>query len=379
MPPLPAPPDISAENTLQTAVPLDESAPHPAPEAAKGKIGSPEPIAALNRVKIQELMLPWSAREPLADVRTACPSVVLSEKLCPYLRARVAEMLNRAQSALPSGYRLKVGTCLRTRRMQAHGWDSYFARMKEEHPNWPLSALRRATNKYYAPYDQPAPPGHTTGGAVDVGLLDPDGNSLDMIAPTQGWEAAYTWSEKIGSEAKRHRMMMVNAMLSAGFSNCRDEYWHYSWGDSAWAVRVGKSECPYGWAHPPVALETDFAGAAAGELQIETQRDLQGRALSARGSLSAATVLTAIPQSETQPLFAVGLYWGYGVPVTLDVRLPAGFPPDVTLYSGEVGDEWRPIQTIGRYGDTLTLQITPDRDRLILTTAPLPSPSELQA
>jgi D-alanyl-D-alanine dipeptidase len=40
-------------------------------------------------------------------------------------------------------------------------------------------------------------------------------------------------------------------MLDVGFSNCRDEYWHYSFGDSAWAVRIGASECPYGLALPP--------------------------------------------------------------------------------------------------------------------------------
>ena len=35
-------------------------------------------------------------------------------------------------------------------------------------------------------------------------------------------------------------------MLAAGFSNCRDEYWHYSYGDAGWAVRMGLTECVYG-------------------------------------------------------------------------------------------------------------------------------------
>ena len=38
----------------------------------------------------------------------------------------------------------------------------------------------------------------------------------------------------------------VQAMLGAGFSNCRDEWWHYSWGDAGWAVRMGETECCYG-------------------------------------------------------------------------------------------------------------------------------------
>ena len=279
------------------------------------KIGSPEPIAALNRIPITEYALPLSEREPLVDIRAACPNVVLSEHVCPYLRVRVAEMLNRAQDSLPSGYRLKVGTALRTLSMQRSGWDGAFKRHQEAHPDWPLSALRRATNKYHAPYDQKAPPGHCTGAATDVGLLDPDGVALDMIAPTEGWQAAATWSEKIGPEAKRSRMLMVEAMLGAGFSNCRDEYWHYSWGDSAWAVRHGEKECPYGWAHPPVRLEADFPEAIATNLEMNTATDTNGRAIRAEGSC-------AVPPGSDR--LRVGLFWANGIPVTL--RLAANFP-----------------------------------------------------
>jgi len=238
------------------------------------RIGSPEPIAALNRVRILELDRCWTEREPLVDIRNYCPDVVPVERICPYLRRTAADMLNVAQNSLPPGYQLKVGTALRTLSMQKGGWDRYHERMREEHPQWPLSALRRATNKYFAPYDQKAPPGHCTGGAVDVGLLDPAGNELDLIAPTKGWDAAYTWFDKLSPEAKANRMLMVEAMLGAGYSNCRDEYWHYSYGDSAWAVRIGQYECPYGWAHPPVAVEADYPEASATGLLIETERDV---------------------------------------------------------------------------------------------------------
>jgi len=41
-------------------------------------------------------------------------------------------------------------------------------------------------------------------------------------------------------------MLLVETMLEAGFSNCRDEWWHYSYGDAGWAVRTGRDSCIYG-------------------------------------------------------------------------------------------------------------------------------------
>jgi D-alanyl-D-alanine dipeptidase len=331
------------------------------------KQGAPEPIAALNRVRILEQTLPWAQREPLVDVRVACPDVVWATHVCPYLRRSVADMVNKAQAALPPGHHLRAGTALRTLSMQSGGWDGFYRRMQEEHPTWPLSALRRATNKYFAPYDQKAPPGHCTGGAIDVGINAPDGTALDMTAPTKGWEAAYTWSDLLSPEAKANRMMMVEAMLGAGFSNCRDEYWHYSYGDSAWAVRVGERECPYGWAHPPVVLETNYEGASAVDLHFESVRNAKGMVLQA--DVACALPPDAPITPEGHPRFSVGLYWANNIPVTLHLHWPA-YLSIPTLYLGDGKEEGHPVTDFDRQGDMLTLEILTPHDRRILTNVP---------
>lgn len=207
--------------------------------------GVPEPIAALNRVRICE------NDEPLVDLRLACPSLIVLRRARPFARLSVAEMLNSAASSLPAGLRLRVSTALRTIDDQRRHWDSYFAQMRLEHPEWSLAAVHRATNRFFAPYDQAAPPGHCTGGAVDVQLMRADGEILDMVSPLAGWDAAPTWVRGLAPEAEANRRLLVHAMLEAGFSNCKDEYWHYSYGDSAWAVRTGASECPYGLVPAP--------------------------------------------------------------------------------------------------------------------------------
>jgi D-alanyl-D-alanine dipeptidase len=207
--------------------------------------GSPEPFGLLNKVPIHE------CGEPLVDIRDACPTVLLRPGCLPYLRRTVAAMLNRAQDSLPLGYRFTVSTALRTLEMQASMYWRNYNRLKEEKPHLPTSALRRMTNKYFAAPDYKAPPGHTTGGAIDVGLVNDQFIPMDMIAPTTGWEAAYTWSDSIGEEAKRNRTLIIEALLGAGFSNCRDEWWHWSYGDSAWSVRTGCSVAIYGLIEPP--------------------------------------------------------------------------------------------------------------------------------
>ena len=209
------------------------------------KLGSPEPFSLINRIPIRD------NGEPLLDLRKHCREVLLAPGCLPYVRAGIVQMLKEAQRSLPFPYRLRVSTGLRTLRMQANGYWNSYRRLQEQHPNWPVSALRRACNKYHAPPDTKAPPGHCTGGAVDLTICGLDGKSLDMTSPTAGWEAAYTYSDKLSPEAKANRQMLIDIMYSAGFSNCRDEWWHWSYGDSAWAVRVGEKIACYGMIEPP--------------------------------------------------------------------------------------------------------------------------------
>lgn len=205
------------------------------------KQGSPEPIAALNRIPIHE------SGEPMVDIREHCPRVrVREEGLVPFVRKHVAAMLNDAASRLPEGWVLKVNSAWRSLQYQKEIYDRYFEQLKADHPHWSYATLRRQTNRFFAPYDQPAPPGHCTGGAVDVSLIKPDGTDADMRSPLEGWYAAYTYRQGLSEEAHSNRMRMLQVMTEAGFSNCRDEFWHYSYGDSAWAVRTGAPIAIYG-------------------------------------------------------------------------------------------------------------------------------------
>jgi len=208
---------------------------------------TPEPMAALNRVPLRE------CGEPLVDLREHCPGVRIARRCVPFLRASVAERVNCANAALPAGLRLWARTALRTLDMQRDAYTRYQERLRELHPEWGYPTLRRMTNRYFAPPDQKAPPGHCTGGAVDVWLLTASGRTVDLTSPFGQWEAPGTFIGGLTPRARANRILLYETMLSAGFSNCEDEFWHYSYGDAAWAVRTGASECCYGLIEPPVS------------------------------------------------------------------------------------------------------------------------------
>jgi D-alanyl-D-alanine dipeptidase len=211
--------------------------------------GRPEPIAALNRVLERE------NGDPLVDMRVACPSVrQLRPQVIPYVRRRVAEMCEIATKALPPGYHLGLVEAWRPLERQQRIYDFFWNAALEAYPDRDYASLRRTVCRWIAPTNQKAPPGHCTGAAVDVHLIDDEGELIDVTSPHDRFKSAPTYTLGLSQEAARNRSILIDAMLGAGFSNCRDEWWHYSYGDAGWAVRTGAAECPYGLATIPLHL-----------------------------------------------------------------------------------------------------------------------------
>jgi zinc D-Ala-D-Ala dipeptidase len=197
-------------------------------------------ICHLNKIPIIE------CGEPLVNIREVCSGLIV-EGNPSLLRASVARMLQTAQDSLPPGVRIKVRTTLRTLETQTRGYTNHLNSLREKHPEWPLSTLRREANKFYHPPDQKAPPGHTTGGAIDIGLTDTDGADLDTTSTVQeGIDTKPTYVRGLNPTAQANRTILIQAMSSAGFSNCADEWWHWSYGDNGWAARTGRDHAIYG-------------------------------------------------------------------------------------------------------------------------------------
>jgi zinc D-Ala-D-Ala dipeptidase len=184
--------------------------------------------------------------EPLVPLAGISPRIRLKSPL-PWVRASVAGMLVQAAEKLPAGINLLVFTALRTMKMQTRSYQRYFRLVARQHPEWPKAILHREVNRFMHPPDPATPPGHCTGGAVDVRLVFANGHMVDTnsgeIAGEQTWVTFY---RHLTERAQANRALLYDTMLSVGFSNCYDEWWHYTYGDPTWAARLGKPYAIYG-------------------------------------------------------------------------------------------------------------------------------------
>ena len=199
-----------------------------------------EPLKALRGIRIVD------AGEPLVDLREFCPQVILLPGCLPFLRETVANRVNHVQTILPDGLTLTIGTGLRTLTMQRGIRDHLSAEMIEKHPEWSKATLARMLNRMVAPPEDVSPPPHLTGGALDVGLHRPDGTALDFSSPIEGWDAAPTYHYRLSDLARNNRILLITAMEAAGLTNYVGEWWHWSYGDQGWALRVGSPIAYYG-------------------------------------------------------------------------------------------------------------------------------------
>lgn len=167
-------------------------------------------------------------------------------------------MCEEAAHRLPPGFHLGLVEGWRPIERQQRIYDFMWEAAQEAFPHRDHRALRRTVCRWVAPTDQKAPPGHCTGAAVDVWLMDDKGEAIDVTSPFERFASAPTYCLGLSPQAQENRMILVETMLSVGFSNCRDEWWHYSYGDAGWAVRVGERSCPYGLARLPLELYTEL-------------------------------------------------------------------------------------------------------------------------
>ena len=208
-----------------------------------------EPLTKLRAVPIRD------NGEPLVDPRSLSGRIHFAEhhpkfegmSRTPKVRKRVAEMLAEAAEALPHGTDIVIIEGFRPMHQQQFMYGEIQKEFAAKHPEWNKSTLIRITNTMSAPPDDPCPPPHTTGGAVDFTLMRmPSREWLDMTSPFEMDETSAPSDTKgLSEEAQKNRRLLFDTLEKTGLTNYIGEWWHWSYGDSGWALRVGAKNAVY--------------------------------------------------------------------------------------------------------------------------------------
>ncbi len=207
-------------------------------------------------------------QEPLVDVFEVCPelrwmadSPRFDFKRYGLGRLTLANQLAHAQSLLPKGLYLQIVGVFRPFATQKAMYDIVKEETRKKHPHWSEEFLTSYINVFSAPPIWDTPPPHTTGGAVDLGIVTEDGQRLDFVSPYEmGWDSAPMKVAGLSAEARRNRLLLSEVLLASGLTNFPGEWWHWSYGEPGWALRGNHAFALYGavpddeipdWTPPP--------------------------------------------------------------------------------------------------------------------------------
>jgi D-alanyl-D-alanine dipeptidase len=164
------------------------------------------------------------------------------------VRGQVARRLAEASSRLPNGISLLGIEAYRPPALQQSYFDSYWRRLRSEHPVASDDELWILASRYVSP---PTIAPHPSGAAIDLTLIDDAVIELDMgtavdATPEGSRLACYTKATNVSVDARANRRLLASVLEPAGFVNYPTEWWHWSYGDRYWALRSGAPNALYG-------------------------------------------------------------------------------------------------------------------------------------
>ncbi|MGK7873937.1 MAG: M15 family metallopeptidase [Xenococcaceae cyanobacterium] len=170
-----------------------------------------------------------------------------------YLRQGVLNSLIKAQTQLQqhySGWRIKIFDAYRPVEVQQFMVDYTFASVVQAQslnsdklsPEQHQSIWEQVYQIWAVPSDDPAtPPPHSTGAAIDVTLVDANGETVDMGSEIDELSARSHpdyYANSISEEQQKYharRQLLKEVMRAGGLCRHPGEWWHFSLGDQMWA------------------------------------------------------------------------------------------------------------------------------------------------
>ena len=170
-----------------------------------------------------------------------------------YLRRGVLEQLMVAQTQLQSsypGWNILIFDAYRPVEVQQFMVDYTFAETLKARQLKPDSiapeqrqAILEEVYQFWAvpSLDPATPPPHSTGAAIDVTLVEDTekivdmGSPIDELSPRSYPNHFAKSSHPVEQKYHQNRQILAEVMISAGFQQHPNEWWHFSCGDQMWA------------------------------------------------------------------------------------------------------------------------------------------------
>lgn len=215
-----------------------------------------EDQAELDAVRIEECgepLVDFLGLEPTGKLVLAPQHPLFEFPRVHLLRERVAKMIIQAANNLPDGLRLQIVEGYRPLSVQREHFKHSLAEARRRMPGASEEEILVEAGRFSAPPDAPTPPPHTTGGAVDLEIIDESGERLDFMSPfaiTDSQGAAFD-APGVSDEARKNRALLRRVLEPTGLTPYADEWWHWSFGDNGWALRVGAPCAIYGAVEMP--------------------------------------------------------------------------------------------------------------------------------
>ncbi|MGF1771490.1 hypothetical protein L4C42_04170 [Vibrio wakamikoensis] len=176
-------------------------------------------------------------------------------KDCYHLvRKGVLERLVQAEKELPSGLRFRLYEGYRSPKFQESLFQQQLQRVVASNPKFTQHEAYLIAAQLVAPTKtfegDPLFPPHSSGGAVDIEIVDFKGRVIDFGMEIKDWisvdpSLCETHISCLSPVASKNRAMLVSVMSSAGFVNYSREWWHFSYGDQYWACLTGHPHAYY--------------------------------------------------------------------------------------------------------------------------------------
>lgn len=221
---------------------VQESRPIPVLQGVEGWQGIPIGECGEELVSVEHLRCERIVVRPvyfLASLHGAISQTLLRES--------VAHRLVEAANNLPSLFKLVVLDAWRPVEVQRELYEQTqikFRALKHTLADADPSTFAAAPSLCA---DSPYP--HSTGGAVDITIMDDSGKFLNMgtefddISPAVATEYfertpnTEEWQNEASIHCRNNRRLLFHSLHDVGFTNYKNEWWHFDYGNQFWATQ----------------------------------------------------------------------------------------------------------------------------------------------